>query len=354
MAKQATAEKEVPKTDLVIATDIQPAVLFGEDHKSLEDLLKKIENEVSTIVPDVSSAKGRKAITANVSRITKSKTLLDKVGKEYNAAQKELLKAFDTRRKHAFTFLEDLQAEVRKPLTEWENKEKDRIAKCEGIVNAFIQAGNDSENWMNYTVEELTDLFTTVEEVKITGRLKEFEEEAAIARKEAILKIQNSISSRIKYDDEQRELKEMREKIAEQDRKNFEADQKAEATRNAQAAVIAANDATKLAEQREAEAKKQAAKDLEEAEEQRKIDIEKAAKAERDRIEAERQAEIEAEKKRAANKSHKGKINRAIVKAIVDDSKAYDSGENVLTEKQVKRIVTLIANNIVPNIKISY
>ena len=92
MAKAATKEKVIPKTDLVVATEIQPAILFGEDHQTLEDLLQNIKKEVSTIVPDITTTKGRKEITANVSRITKSKTLLDKVGKEYNAVQKELLK----------------------------------------------------------------------------------------------------------------------------------------------------------------------------------------------------------------------------------------------------------------------
>jgi len=349
-----TVEKETPKTDLVIATEIQPAVLFGNNHETLEGLLQKIKKEVSSIVPDVKTAKGRKEITANVSRVTKSKTLLDKVGKEYNAAQKELLKSFDSRRKHAFTFLEDLQKEVRKPLTEWEDKEKDRVAKCEVVISAFIKAGEDSENWMNYTAKELGDLMVVIEEITITKRLAEFEEEAEIAKKEAIKKITSAIEQREKYDSEQKELAEMRKKMEELDRKNFEADQKAQAERNAQQKIIDANKEAEAAKQREELAAQQAEKDKEEALKQAAIDVENAAKAERDRIETEKQAEIEAEKKRAANKTHKGKINRAIVKILIDDSKAYDTGESVLTENQVKRIVTLIAQNKVPNIKISY
>lgn len=220
MAKAAKAEKETPKTDLVIATEIQPAILFGEDHQTLEDLLQNIKKEVSTIVPDITTAKGRKEITANVSRITKSKTLLDKVGKEYNAVQKELLKTFDSRRKHAFTFLEELQKEVRKPLTEWEDKEKARIEKCEGVVNAFIQSGADSENWMNYSFKELHELLETVEEIKITKKLGEFYAEAEIAKKEAIKKIGDAIQERMNYDNDQEELKKLREKAEKNDRRN--------------------------------------------------------------------------------------------------------------------------------------
>ena len=354
MAKAATAEKVIPKTDLVIATEIQPAILFSNENDTLENLLEKIKKEVSTIVPDITTAKGRKAITANVSRITKSKTLLDKVGKEYNAAQKELLKTFDARRKHAFTFLEDLQKEVRKPLTEWEDKEKERIAKCEGVVNAFIQAGKDSENWMNLTIEELTDLLQSVDKVTITKRLAEFEEEAEIAKKESIRKINNSIDSRNKYDSEQKELEKLRADAAEADRIRFEADQRAEAERTAQQKVIDANNETKAAEQRADEAEKQRIIDAEEAEKQRQADVEAAAKAERDRIEAERLKEEHEAAEREADTKHRGKINRAAAKAFIDASKAYDSGENVLTEGQAKLIIKVIANNKVPNIKISY
>jgi len=354
MAKAAKVEKEIPKTDLVLVTEIQPAVLFGENHTTLEDLLLKIKKEVSSIVPDITTGKGRKAITANVSRITKSKTLLDKVGKEYNAAQKELLKSFDARRKHAFDFLDDLQKEVRKPLTDWEDKEKDRVAKCEGVVSAFIESGKDSENWMNYSANELRDLLDTVEETTITKRLAEFEEEAKIAKLEAIKKITSAINSRVKYDEDQAELEKLREKSAADDKARFEADQRATAERDKQEAIVKANSEKEAALQREEETKKQAKIDLENAEKQKQIEVEAAAQKERDRIEAEKQAEIEAEKKRAANKTHKGKINRAIVKILIDDSKAYDTGESVLTENQVKRIVTLIAQNKVPNIKISY
>ncbi|MBW1848839.1 MAG: hypothetical protein JRJ27_17245 [Deltaproteobacteria bacterium] len=365
--EKAATEKEVSSTDLVLADKLEPAVLFGNEHKTLEDLLSKIKKEVSTIVPDVTTAKGRKAITANVSRITKSKTTLDKAGKDYNAAQKELLKTFDKQRKYAFTFLEDLQKEVRKPLTEWEDKEKDRIAKCEGVVNAFILAGNDSENWMNYTAEELADLLKTVEDVTITRRLAEFEDEAQQAKHNAVKNINTAIQSRVKYDNDQAELKEMREKIAEQDRKNFEADQRAETEREARKKVIEANTAREAAEKeadrvvqqakdyaKEVEkqkqidlenAEKQRVIDAENAEKQRLIDVEAAAQAERDRIEAEKQSEIEAEKKRAANKTHKGKINRAIVKELLKCG---------IDETQAKKIVTVIAQNKVPNVKISY
>lgn len=365
MAKAKKVEQEIPKTDLVIADQIQPAVLFGGEHETLETLLQKIKTEVSSIVPDVSTAKGRKAITANVSRVTKSKTLLDKVGKEYNAAQKELLKAFDARRKHAFDFLEDLQKEVRKPLTEWEDKDKARIAKCESVVNAFIKASEDSDNWMNYTLEELNDLLKTVEEVSITKRLAEFEDEAAQAKANAVKNINTAIQNRTKYDEDQAELEKLRAAAAEQDRINFEANERMEKEKAIREAEIKANTekeaAIKAAEQekedaikRAEDAEKQAAIDAEEAEKQKQIDIEAAAQAERDRIEQERlKAEREAAEREADTK-HRGKINRAAVKAFVDASKAYDSGENVLAEGQAKLIIKVIANNKVPNVKISY
>ena len=359
MAKAKAVKEEVIEvgtTDLVLVDKLEPAVLFGNEHETLDEMLQKIKKEVSSIVPDVSTAKGRKAITANVSRITKSKTTLDKVGKDYNAAQKELLKAFDKQRKYAFTFLEDLQKEVRQPLTEWEDKEKARVAKYEGVISSLINAGEASDNWMNSTIEELNELLVKVNEVTITKRFQEFEEEAEIAKKTAIKKIESSIQGRINYDKDQKDLKKLREAAAEQDRINFEANERLEKEKAIREAEIKANTekeaAIKAAEKekddaikRAEDAEKQAAIDAEEAEKQKQIDIEAAAQAERDRIEAEKQKEIEAEKLREADKSHRGKINRAIVKELL---------KRGIDDAQAKKVVTAIAKNNIPNTKISY
>lgn len=345
MAKAKAAEKETPKTDLVIATELQPAVLFGNERETLENLLLKIKTEVSSIVPDVTTAKGRKEITANVSRVTKSKTLLDKVGKEYNAAQKELLKVFDSRRKHAFTFLDELQKEVRKPLTEWEDKEKARIEKNVGVVNAFIQAGIDSDNWMNHSINELEDLLDTVNEVTITKRLAEFEDEAELAKKEAVKKITEALEKRKTYDSEQEELKKLRASAEEADRLRFEADQRAEAEREAQKKVIDANNETKAAEQRTKEAEEQRIIDAQLAEEKRIKDVQAASQAEIDRIEQARLKEEQEAKDREADKDHKKKINNEALTELLKCG---------IDEAQGKKIITAIAKNKVPHVKISY
>lgn len=347
-------EKEATKTDLILATSIEPAVLFGSESKTLDVLLERIEKEVMSIVPDISTAKGRKAITANVSRVTKSKTTLEKMGKDYNAAEKEKLKAFDAQRKHAFTFLEDLQQRARKELTEWEDKEKDRISKSVKLIDALVNAGVISENWVNSTVEELNDTLTQTEGVKITKRLQEFEDEAQISKTEAIRKIKSAIESREKYDSDQAKLKEMQKQIDKQDKLNYEADQRAIAERSAQEKIIEANSEKEAAEKREIASKEQSEIDRKNAEIQSKIDIEFAAKQERDRIEAEKLKEEQAAKDREADTKHRGKINLAAVNAIVDAFKTYEKGKNVLTENQAKLIVKIIANNKVPNVKISY
>lgn len=367
MAKAKVVKEEVivGATDLVVAENLNPAILFSDENNTLEDLLQAIEKEVSTIVPDVSTAKGRKAITVNVSRVTKSKTTLETLGKNHVAAEKERLKKFDAQRKHAFTFLEELQKEVRKPLTEWEDKEKARVAKYEGVISSLINAGEASENWMNSTVEELNELMAKVEEVTITKRFQEFEEEAEIAKKDAIKKINASIESREKYDAEQKELEKLRADAAEADRLRFEADQRAEQDRAIREAEIKANDekeaAIKAAEkekeeaqQRAVEAEENAKREAEEAEKQKQIEVEQAAQSERDRIEQERLKEEQEAAAREADTKHRGKINRAAMKAIIDSSKAYDSGENVITEGQAKLIIKIIANGKIPNIKINY
>lgn len=346
MAKAKTVEEVSTNKDLVVATEIQPLVLFGDNQESLDILLTKIKKEVSSVVHDISTAKGRKELKATVTKITKSKTTLDGIAKNFNAEQKEMLKKYDKQRKYAFTFLEDLQKKVREPLTEWEDKEKKRVERCENMIKTIIAFGEASENWINSTIGELELLLGKVTETTITGRMQEFEETVITAKNHSIKKIKESIESRTKHDADQKELEENRKALAEIDKRNFEADQKTKAEAGAKQAIIDAETAKKAAELREEETKKQAAIDLEEAEKQKQIEVEAAAQKERDNIEAEKQKEIKEAAEREADVKHRGKINREIVAALVKECK--------LDEATGREIVKAIAKKKIPNTGIFY
>lgn len=98
--------------------------------------LEAIAKEVRSHVPDVSTTKGRDAIKATVTKVVKSKTFLESKGKELAAEYKEIPKRIDANRKKAKDFLTELQAEIRKPLTDWED-EQARIAEQKRLDEEF-------------------------------------------------------------------------------------------------------------------------------------------------------------------------------------------------------------------------
>lgn len=284
--------------DLIVLEDINAVSIFNSETKDADQLIEEIRKVALSEVPDLTTAKGRKQIASNAAKVSKCKTYLEDAGKSLVSDEKARLKKIDGVRKKVKEALEEIRDEVRKPLTEWEDKEKERVEKLEGTITFFITSANAAENWMNRPLDDLSDSLKAVEEIKITKRFQEFEDEANRSQKLAIEKIKDSIEKREKYDKEQKELEELRELKAEKEENE------------------------KIAEAEEA-----------------------AAQAERDRIEREKQAEIDAEKAREADKNHRGKVNRAIVKELLKCD---------IDEAQAKKIVTAIAKNKVPNVKISY
>ena len=100
------------------------AVFTGEVD-SLDEFMKMVEKEALAHVPDVSTAKGRSAITANETKVKKAKLFIEKEGKLLADRQKEIPKLIDASRKKSREFFESLQEKVRAPLTEYERVQKD-------------------------------------------------------------------------------------------------------------------------------------------------------------------------------------------------------------------------------------
>ncbi|MFX6114679.1 hypothetical protein ABTF34_18285, partial [Acinetobacter baumannii] len=75
-------------------------------------------------VPDVSTKKGRDAIGSLALKISKSKTLIEKCGKELVAEHKAQIKVIDDDRISIVKKLDLLRNEVLAPRDAWEQAEK--------------------------------------------------------------------------------------------------------------------------------------------------------------------------------------------------------------------------------------
>ncbi|MCU4608174.1 hypothetical protein [Acinetobacter ursingii] len=344
----------------------QNAIIVAfQKENGIQDLFDRMAEQARSIVPDVTTKKGRDAIASQAYKVSKSKAAVDNHGKDLVAGIKAQAAAIDRDRKAWRDQCDALRDEIRKPLDDWEQAENDRVAKHQAVIRAIHSL--HGENILNKESHEIKGYIFDLENTEIDSSFEEFEQEAKIAKLETLEKLRTALTAREKYEAEQAELERLRqaeierqqkerdEAIARQAAENarIEAEKKAQAERE-QAEKLARESAEREARLkaeheaailREEKLKQQAIEQAKQAETQKQQAIE----AERLRIEAEQAAKIkadqEAEAARLANKEHMRSINREIL------NKFCEIG---LDEGQAKAVITAIANNQVPHVSVKY
>lgn len=360
-------------TDLVVLQNINPLTVFTTEDAA-KTILEKIKEEARKIEPDISTEAGREAIRSMAYKIAKSKTAIDKMGKDLTDEWAKKKKAVDAGRRLFWDELEALQAEVRKPLTEWENAEKLRVEEREGRIaemSGLLTFLGHSDNGPHPLLPEIEQRLTKLQELVVFD-WQEFAERAAKMQAEVNRQLTDHLEKRKKYDADQAELarlrKEEEDRKAEAERKRIaeeaaakaKADAEAKAAEDARIAQEKADREKREADQRAADEKARADKaeadriaaaekhkaDLKAAEEKAQKDAEAAAQKERDRQAAEKKAEEDAAAKRAADLEHKRKTNNEAVQALMTHA--------ALDETQARAVIATIASGQVPNVKINY
>ena len=125
-------------TDLVII-EKQNAMAVFTTKEQLDPIIEAIEKEARSLVPDVSTRKGRDAIASMAHKVARSKTYIDNAGKDLVAELKALPKQIDESRRIVRDRLDALKDEVRRPLTEWE-AEQERIKAEEAMTAMHAEA----------------------------------------------------------------------------------------------------------------------------------------------------------------------------------------------------------------------
>lgn len=290
-------------TDLVVI-EKQNAMAVFTTKEQLDPIIEAIEKEARSLVPDVSTRKGRDAIASMAHKVARSKTYIDNAGKDLVAELKALPKQIDESRRIVRERLDALKDEVRRPLTEWE-AEQERI-KAEEAMNAMHAEALE----MNIRFDqELAAKFEADHEMALLMN-KDFDRD----REE-----QRRLAEQAKREHEER----IKREAAEQARRDAEAMHKAEieaaARREAEEKARA-----ELAERQRVEAEQRAAREKQEAEERARREKEEAVAAERRRQEeaeaarlAEEQRKAEEEARRAADKEHRRTVNRRVYADLI-------------------------------------
>ena len=319
-------------TDLVVI-EKQNAMAVFTTKEQLDPIIEEIEKEARSLVPDVSTRKGRDAIASMAHKVARSKTYIDNAGKDLVAELKALPKQIDESRRIVRERLDALKDEVRRPLTEWE-AEQERI-KAEEAMNAMHAEALE----MNIRFDqELAAKFEADHEMALLMN-KDFDRDREEQRRLA--------------EQAQRERDErLKQEAAEQARRDAEAKHKAEieaaARREAEEKARA-----ELAERQRVEAEQRADREKQEAE--ARAEREKAAAVEAERLKA-KQAEdarlaeekrlADEQAKREANVKHRKTVGTNIVNAL--------TSQTSLTREQAIEVLTALKDDLIPCAKIHY
>lgn len=338
----------------------------------LNAVLDDIEAKVRAFKFDASTAAGRDAIRSLAYKVARTKTALDAEGKKLTEGWREATKKVNAERKRSEDRLDALAEEVREPVTQFENKEKSRVAAHEAALNdlrgvlSIVRANPDMP------AESLSTHLAGFEAIYPERNWEEFGEHAAAVRAETIGHLRERIESRRKYETEQAELGRLRQAEVERqqrerdeqlkaeaaDKARLEAERKAKedadreakrvieaaeaeskrvaeaaeqvraeneraqkqaeaARRKEEEAKLAAEKRAKDAEEARIESERVAAERLKAAEIKAKKETEAAVERERQRAEADRIAHETATKKREADKRHIAAIRAQIKETLI-------------------------------------
>tara|TARA_R110000744_G_scaffold289137_1_gene400071 strand:- start:1405 stop:2418 length:1014 start_codon:yes stop_codon:yes gene_type:complete len=309
---------------------------------SLEAMLDNLEKSARSMVIDTSTSSGRDAVRALAAKIAKSKVALDKAGLASTEHLREVVKGTNTRRTIAKDRLTALQAEVRKPLTDWETAEDQRKEAMQERLSSIDKGRVDAGS----TSEQIKKAAAEIGAIIIDDTWAEQTSQAEFLKGDALDHFAALLPIAEKREADSRELEELRTLRAEQDRKDAEAAEKerlatqereAEATykRRAEAEKLAAENAARQAEERaaiQAEAEKN----------RHAQEIEQAREAERKRIEGQRLAEEAEQARKLDNTRRRNRIIADIARAIA-----------ALDDQSPETVAQSIMDGKIPNVKVT-
>ena len=364
-------DKAITKEDALVVLDDYSVIVADpdglleifKDEKKLDAIYTRIEKMALGLVADVSTKEGISQIKTCARQIASVKTKIDDAGKKVKAELNKLPLVIDENRRTFREKMEALQEEIRRPVTEIEDREKE----IDGIKAMHMAVAMSGSAIIRQQLEKVKAIELTEEKWKESLA----KAEKAVAGEISALDLM--LQEAEKREEEARELEELRKKQEEAERIIREQKIKEEAERRAKAEAEARAAAEKARLEREkAEAER------------------KAAEAEKARQEAQERAE-RAEMERKAMESKNGNAlddckvphytvsspapapskwtpeMKAVNKAVYEQIAAYvlpeikktivgftENGYSVAAEEAAKAVVKAILTGKIRNLKVEY
>jgi colicin import membrane protein len=350
---------------LVTIETLTPAIVFAPG--GVEGIISKLEADVRAFTTDISTEAGRKAVASLAYKVARSKTALDDMGKELVSDLKAQSGKIDAERRIIRDRLDALRDEVRKPLDDFENAEKERVAGHEAVLSAILEAcqltADAAPAAINGRISAVRDL-SQRDWQEFAGRATATIDTARKTLDAALTEANRRAAeaaelARLRAEQAAREQADREAKIAAEAAERARVAAEAKAAREAQEVAAKAEAERKRVEKEKADAIARAEKaeaDKKAAAAKAALDAKNAAEAaERNRLAAienerkrvAREAEIAAAAtaKREADKKHAAKINNEVLAALIGKGMDPEIG---------KTIVAAIARGEIPHTSIRY
>lgn len=318
--------------DLVVIEKKNAMAVFTNNDQ-LDPLIEAIEKEARSLVPDVTTKKGRDAIASMAHKVARSKTYIDNAGKDLVAELKALPKQIDESRRVVRERLDALKDEVRRPLTEWE-AEQERI-KAEEAMNALhveaLAMNEEFDRQLASRIESDHEMALLMNDAfdREQAEKKAEAERQRIAHEEEIKRIAAAAAAR---EVEQRAQREREEAALR------------EAALKAQAEQA---ERDRIAAEQKAEADKKAAVEAERRKAQEEADrIRREAEQREQARLAEEKRKADEQARREADVKHRKAVGAEVVKALMANTS--------LTRDQAIEVLTAVKDGRIPHTGISY
>jgi len=373
-------EKEMSETTDLAVLEIKPEqapALYVPN--GLNAYLDEIRNSVNE-VPDLSTAKGRARVASLAAQVSRSKTAIEKPGRDYLKRLKELPKEVEAELRRFVSECDAIRDETRRPLTEWEQAEDERKQALQqrlADLRALADVIDDAGNYLPST--DIQARLSEAKAVTLDDTWQEIATEAGVAKDATVQKLEAAAIVAKQREDQSAELERLRKEAEEKARRDHEENLKQEAAEAArreaeQKAQVEREEAARReaelkakaeklerdriaaqerAEREAREAQERTAKLAQEAREQAEREKQAAIAEEQRKAKAAEDARLAEEKrvaeeaaKRAANEIHRKAVGTAVVNALI--ANAGLSREDAIT--------TLVAlkDGLIPHTTINY
>lgn len=298
----------------------------------LDAYLEQIRQAVNE-VPDLTTKKGRDRVASLAAQVSRSKTAIEKPGREYLKRLKEAVRPAEAEIKRFVDACDELRDETRRPLTEWE-AEQERIKAEEAMIALHVEAlamNEEFDRQLAARIEsdhEMALLMNDAFDREQADKAAEAERQR-IAHEEEIKRMAAAAAAR----EVERRAQREREEAAHR-----------EAVLKAQAEQA---ERDRIAAEQKVEADKQAAVEAERRRAQEEADrIRREAEQREQARLAEEKRKADEQARREADVKHRKAVGTEIVKALLVNTS--------LTRDQAIEVLTAVKDGCIPHTGISY